>query len=247
MLARRQQRAGQRERQREDRVAEAHERQIGDQATSSWRSRQTQWRCGPATRRPRRRQPTRCSSTILQTVRTATPPPDLGALAGRERCRSGDPGPARARRPASRSRADPAGRHAGREPPHRLQLREQVQVGRRCARLSVPTATGTPDAIEPLDRRRADTDPVVAARAGHQRRAALAEPRELPSRELHAVHDQRPRVDHAEVDPGTRPGPARAPPSPRATRRCAAAAAPMGRCRAPATPPPPATRRRART
>ena len=95
-------------------------------------------------------------------------------------------------------------RHIRRQPPHRLQLGEQVQI------VDAGEAVGADrdlhaGLVEALDRRIADAHPLVAARTGHQRRADRARRASAAVAELHTVDDQRPRVDDADGDRGRSP------------------------------------------
>ena len=58
------------------------------------------------------------------------------------------------------------------------------------ARLSVPTATRTPDVVERLEGRSPGPGVAVAARTCDERDAARDQPREIAGRHLHAVHRQ---------------------------------------------------------
>ena len=97
----------------------------------------------------------------------------LSALARRQRSRARRPRPsARAPTSVALSRifapARPAPASASSSAP-KTGSGPRRSPGCRCR-----PRPGTPDAIEPLDRRIADADPLIAARAGHQRRAELA-------------------------------------------------------------------------
>ena len=84
------------------------------------------------------------------------------------------------------------------------------------ARLSVPMAMRAPEAKKRDDRRAADADPEVAARAGHDGRPRRGEPGQFGVRALDAVHGEQRRADEAEAieildRPARRRRPARIP------------------------------------
>ena len=115
------------------------------------------------------------------------------------------------------------------EPPHHLQLREEIQVARRS-----PDCRSPPPLARPRGRTARSAERPrrpIGCCAGRSRasRPARESARGFP-RELHTVDDQRPAVDHAEVIQGTRPARCAAPPSPRARRRSSAASAPIRPC-----------------
>ena len=138
-------------------------------------------RCpAPTTRRPAAMPHTRYSSTSSTSAGQRRPRGARRACPARA-CRARRPKPERAGADQRRALEQPARRHAGREPAHRRQLGEQVQVG------DAGQAVGADRdrharRVEPLERRRADADPLVAARAGHERRAARAQPRQARRR-----------------------------------------------------------------
>ncbi len=195
VLTRGQQRPGQRKRQREHRVAEADERQIRGQA-GHVRSQEVSGSL-PTTRRRRR----------CQTPGALPRPPDRpgsdtatisACLPGEQGAEAGDPAPARALRRASRSRGS-----GGPAPPGASQRIAFSSANRfrslTRARLSVPTATGTPEGR--TARLAGRPTPTHWLLRGHVTRVA---PRScsrarLSLTELHAVHDERARVDHTQV------------------------------------------------
>ena len=155
-------------------------------------------------------------------------------------------GPAPARRRASRSRESSTPAHCGAS--QRIVFSSENRFrSSTLARLSVPTATLHARLVEPLDRRIADADPLIAARAGHERRADRRQARQRRIVELHAVHDQRLRRRSRRGDRDTHRIARRNLPSRRATRRSSRACRATGRCPSRATRLLPPTRRDARS
>ena len=103
-----------------------------------------------------------------------------------------------ARAPTRGALEQTAGRHPGREPPHGLQLREEIQV-LDAGKTIGPDRHRHADAIEPLDRRHARHRPTGCC-AGRSRVSRPGrDPGQALVRELHSVHDQRSLVDHTEA------------------------------------------------
>ena len=171
---------------------------------------------------------TRYSSTSSHRVRELRRPAIAARLPGVERAVVVvEPERARADR-AWRSRAARRAGTSGASRAHRLQLGEQVQV------VDAGQAVGADRhrharrdrTARSAARRRPPTGCCAGtSRASRPRSASRAR---LGVVELHAVHDQRPRVEDAQVDRGTRPGRSRAPPSRRARRRSARSSARHG-------------------
>ena len=229
---RRQQRAGQRERQREHRVADPDERQVGAERRHQLHRRpggagpQDLDAIGGDTGDQRLFRIGACPAAAATATRCG-PPPGLQAAEPSSRQRLGA---GRASRRAAGGAPAPPGAPARIAASSPKRFRSGA-----LARLSVPTATRTPEAKNRSSGGAPDADPGVAARAGHQRGADGGEPRRARVGELHAVHDQRAAGDHAEVaqvvaGPATRRRPVVAPRAERlearrATARCRRAAA----------------------
>ena len=172
----REERAGQRKRQREDRVAEAHEAGVGSQAVHSSHDKGGQgarcrvpraidsqpmsdagFRSPGILPHPRRRRGTRTASSSARLP---------GAIE-----------PSSRRIPARRRRQRRARERSGRPATSGASRRTAAISSNRFEALDAGQAVGAdrhPDArlVEPLDRRHAGAGPRVAARAGDDRRAA---------------------------------------------------------------------------
>ena len=235
----RQQRAGQRERQREHRVAEADERGVGSELGSRFRGSGSGFE--PLRRPADRCPPTRYSSTSSTPAGTRDGD-QRRALARLDRAelvaeaeRRGAVGVAL----SSSARAGTDGRQPRASPPARRTGSDRRRwPGCRCRpRPGRPTRRSA--SIGGI----AGAGPAVAARTGHQRRARRRQPGQLGVGQLHAVHGQQPVATAARADRGTPPDrtPAAATPD---SRRRAPRAAPRHRAAAVArgTRPPRATR-----
>ncbi len=210
-MARRQQRTGQRERQREHRVAEAHERQVGGHTpehvtvahVSSHRI------CsGPIPRH----------QVFFHIGRSGRQRhgQEARALAGLDRAEVGVE--------AERSRTLPGGalqqrgrRYRRRQRAHRRQLREHVQVGRAGQAVGANRHANA-RRVEVLERRRAGAGVPIAARARDERHAACFEAPQVVRGHLDAVHSEDASVQESAIleklhgaaagwDPGRVPGP----------------------------------------
>ena len=240
---------GQRKRQREHRVAEADEREIGRELAhwDPWRWRVGRWTRSRATqsRRARFRQPGILPHRARPPGRARRSAPRASRL---RCCRSRRRSRARARRSSVALSSSAPRRHARRHATRLRQLGEHVQVGDAGQAVGAERHVD----VQRVERRRAAASRRRRRRCcADTRRASTpsaVSAREVVAVELHAVHDQRSRRSRkprsARYSTGDTPGrlPVVGPDAQlleqRARRR---------RCRAAATRPPRPTRRGARS